>query len=272
MCVTDLPVISADSAPKPTGVAAPADALGESKRMHTSDAESKESCECPTCGRDDFKNARGMRMHHKLTHGETLATAEFECVWCGATGEKQRREVERYERNFCGMDCRAEWQSEKVTGEDHPRYNAATVSCTHCGDGFEVKACLEDEYERHFCDRQCKHEWQRENQKDVDGWGWAAGSDHSMWNGGEYIYGEGWNDEKKRAVRQRDNYECVACGMGNEAHRSKYDRALDVHHIRPARDFDYDAKRNAMNNLVTMCIPCHRKWEGIPLRPEVVAE
>lgn len=39
---------------------------------------------CPTCGRDDFESERGMRIHHKLVHDESLANRSdrFRCPEC----------------------------------------------------------------------------------------------------------------------------------------------------------------------------------------------
>lgn len=93
-------------------------------------------------------------------------------------------------------------------------------------------------------------------------WYGKYGSEHKNWEGGEFPYGEGWNDAKREAVRERDGYECVECGVPQTEHREKFDCALHVHHIQPARSFENPSKRNSTANLVTLCIPCHlSKWE-----------
>lgn len=47
---------------------------------------------CPTCGRDDFDGKRGMRIHHKLAHGESLAKRrdQYRCPECGQEVETKR--------------------------------------------------------------------------------------------------------------------------------------------------------------------------------------
>lgn len=39
---------------------------------------------CPTCGRDDFDDKRGMRIHHKLVHDKSLAERDdrYRCPEC----------------------------------------------------------------------------------------------------------------------------------------------------------------------------------------------
>lgn len=85
-----------------------------------------------------------------------------------------------------------------------------------------------------------------------------------------FDYGPGWDSKKKNAVRRRDGYECQGCGMSNERHESMFNEVLHVHHVVKARSFDDPHKRNAMENLVTLCHFCHTKWENIGLRPSVI--
>jgi transposase-like protein len=88
----------------------------------------------------------------------------------------------------------------------------------------------------------------------------------------EDYYGPNW-DEQREARLDRDGWECVVCGMTNAEHEKEYNRELNVHHIRPLRKFrdgdsiDFEAA-NAIENLITLCGPCHHKWEGVPVKPE----
>jgi len=60
--------------------------------------------------------------------------------------------------------------------------------------------------------------------------------------------------------------------MVESAHIDEFGRALEVHHIRKARNVDDAKKRNAKSNLVTLCTPCHREIEKMaPLLPDGVA-
>jgi len=92
-----------------------------------------------------------------------------------------------------------------------------------------------------------------------------AGEHHPRWKGGgEEYYGKSWKRQRRKA-RERDGDECVICGDGDQ---------VDVHHIRPCREFGVEnhERANRLDNLVCLCRKHHAKWEGIPLRPEVVAD
>lgn len=73
------------------------------------------------------------------------------------------------------------------------------------------------------------------------------GPDHPNWCGGDTEYGPEFNDELKEYIRERDDHQCVICGISEDG------RAHDCHHL------DYDKLNNDPINLVTLCIPCHRR-------------
>lgn len=87
------------------------------------------------------------------------------------------------------------------------------------------------------------------------------GPDHPQWKGGSKPYGKGWNERKRISVRERDGFECQRCGMTQSQHLDIHDTRLPVHHITPASEVDSDRERNSMDNLVTLCSPCHMKVE-----------
>lgn len=92
-----------------------------------------------------------------------------------------------------------------------------------------------------------------------------TGEDHPHWNGGNYPYGAGWTEAKRRSVRQRDDYVCQdgTCSVTQSKHKEIYNEKLHVHHLKKARDVDDPAERNAKENLITLCRDCHRRWEKI---------
>lgn len=95
-----------------------------------------------------------------------------------------------------------------------------------------------------------------------------AGEDNPNWKGGyEPYYGPGW-PRKRRAARDRDDYQCQSCGMPESEHVEVHGAQLSVHHIQPRRKFDDPSEANELANLVTLCMSCHKRWEGIPLRPQ----
>jgi len=95
------------------------------------------------------------------------------------------------------------------------------------------------------------------------------GKDHYMWKGGEdIVYGKNWLQQRKAAL-ERDGYSCQRCGMTQKEHIGMYEMDLHVHHITPAAEFDDHNERNKLTNLLTVCASCHRKYERLPVRPQV---
>lgn len=104
-----------------------------------------------------------------------------------------------------------------------------------------------------------------------------TGSNHHSWKGGQAHYGPGWNETKRQAVRDRDDYTCQdpRCSVTQTDHLDEYGQKLHVHHLQKARDIDDPELRNAKDNLITLCSDCHRRWEKIAdagLVPEVDLE
>lgn len=211
--------------------------------------------DCPTCGRD-FSSLRAMRVHHTKSHGESLVATQETCHSCGATFIDNRNRDRDPDRRFCGNECRLEWMA-GWEGDRHPRHNSVTVQCAYCGQEVERARNRIENYNMSFCDPKCFGKWRSER----------TGEDHPLWQGGKAPYGEGWDDEKKEMVRERDGRQCQRCGLPEGKQVESNGRKLAVHHIIPARRFDNPEERNAMDNLITFCDTCHRRWEGIPVRP-----
>ncbi len=86
-------------------------------------------------------------------------------------------------------------------------------------------------------------------------------------------FGSNWPQIREEIIT-RDNESCLRCGMGREAHRDKFGRDLPVHHRIPRRRFYNDPDRSVddadvPSNLLTLCIPCHRRLERLPVQPVV---
>jgi len=76
-------------------------------------------------------------------------------------------------------------------------------------------------------------------------------------------YGPDW-PRASEAARERDGYRCRQCGAPE-----RDQRAHDVHHLRPFREFGYqagvnrnDREANALENLITLCSACHHRAEA----------
>lgn len=84
-------------------------------------------------------------------------------------------------------------------------------------------------------------------------------------------YGPNWF-ERRIEVIVKYNGKCQGCGRAE----NELDDSLAVHHIKPLREFadgsgdvDYTGA-NEVNNLVPLCNPCHNRWEGVGLKPEII--
>lgn len=207
---------------------------------------------CPTCG-EVFASERGVKLHHKRTHGETLTLASSECKQCGGEFEHQ----DNRSPHTCSIECRDKWQ----TGENAANWKGGkeTVTCEWCGDEYTLNPNKADS--RRFCDKWCAGKWRSEQQ---------TGKDNPWWNGGKVrYYGPNWKRQRRKA-RKRDQYRCQECG--------KTERGLgeipSMHHRVKIRHFKekYDApewyeKGNRLENLIMLCEEHHRKWERLPVQP-----
>lgn len=180
------------------------------------------------------------------------------CSNCGKELNRTPQRVAKYERQFCDKKCEAEWRRGR-TGKDAPQFKENIIECSWCGREFHRQPGSERKSKRNFCSLDCKNEWLSD---------YLTGSNHPQYIEGEFHYGEGWNEEKRKNVRERDGFRCVYCGIDNDTHKEMYGSKLHVHHIKPARLVEDESERNAMENLETVCSSCHRKVESIyPLRP-----
>lgn len=204
----------------------------------------------------------------KSNWNEVLKEAGFEPYYkvrntitkeCKNCGDKFQLKAYRSDRQFCDMDCYTEWREGRFTGENSYSYNRIEVNCAACNNTLKRIKSHDNRRQHHFCNNNCYAQWISENKN---------GEDAFHWQGGPATYGPGWDREKKKEVRKRDDYRCQACGKTQKQELDDIGRNLCVHHIIPAKQFDNSNKRNDKNNLVTLCLSCHMKWEGIPLKPQ----
>lgn len=83
--------------------------------------------------------------------------------------------------------------------------------------------------------------------------------DSGLWTNDSNEYGPDWSKIRER-VRARDGYKCQVCGT------PEITRQHDVHHKMPFRSFIRDGmidreQANRLDNLSTLCPPCHHKVE-----------
>lgn len=132
--------------------------------------------ECPTCG-DRFDTTAGMKRHHALMHGESIAGVEIECAVCGETTRKRPHQIEDHEQNVCSEACRIELASINGTGESNPNYKGgkSEYDCHNCGDTVCRYESTIPNPERVFCDSDCTAAWLLDTEE-------FGGPDHPRYN------------------------------------------------------------------------------------------
>ncbi|MFD1644853.1 HNH endonuclease [Haloarchaeobius litoreus] len=248
--------------------------------------------ECPTCEKV-LSTEQGMRQHHTKVHGVSLPNRE--CSGCGTAfydpkaqlqycedcnpnagehngnwkGGKERTtckecdtKFEYYPSNKDGAYCPACVQGAEGLLPIQPMDEVPTTTgeCTHCGLEFVASPSrLAGKSYGCFCSQPCYAEWLSEN---------VVGEGHHQWEGGTIRYGQGWYRVRRTAL-ERDQYECQNCGEGADA----LGRNPDVHHLRPVRSFADPAEAHELDNVVSLCRPCHRRVEsGAVTAPEPTTE
>lgn len=246
--------------------------MGISVHHHKAHGESiaKGTFECDNCG-GEFEeyhvNQKGKREYCskecKDKHQATLPSEEqpawkggkatVECAMCGDEKQVKRYRLDRTDNFFCSDECYNQWRSINYYGKHHHDYKQVEIECEYCGIEYTEIPSRIERSEHNFCSHECHNHWMAEHQH---------GPNHHQWTGGRHDYGEGWNPEKRDAVRKRDGRECVECGLTEQESLDKYGRTLDVHHlIRPDSGIG-PMVYNATHNLVTLCVTCHHQQEA----------
>jgi hypothetical protein len=206
--------------------------------------------ECPTCN-DDFDTEHGMKVHHVQAHDESLAQVECECKNRGKISTEHALRIEAGTGRSSSKGCRY----------PAPR---ADVTCENCGSVVERPKHLAKRYHEDYCSQECYLEVRRKGGENAPGWIDGRFSDPEY----DRDYNKKWREVRPKAI-ERDRYECQVCGMTEAEHKQKYDASLHVHHIRPVSEFEDVDDAHELSNLITLCLPCHHRWEGIPLKPVI---
>lgn len=68
-------------------------------------------------------------------------------------------------------------------------------------------------------------------------------------------------------VLQRDDNKCRVCGMTDKEHKRKIGRSITVDHIDgKGNGYPKGQKNNSLNNLQTLCLPCHTRKDRKMIR------
>jgi len=139
------------------------------------------------------------------------------CEWCDIGFESEIGTI----RKYCSRKC---YQAALLQRQ-------RSIVCENCGGEFAVPPSRFKRGSVQFCSIECKNITLR-------------GEKHPSWTGGSFEpYDERFNDEFKKAIRERDKYTCQICA----------ESGCHVHHI------DYDKQNTTIENCITLCVACHSK-------------
>jgi DNA-directed RNA polymerase specialized sigma24 family protein len=83
---------------------------------------------------------------------------------------------------------------------------------------------------------------------------------------GRQYYGPNWANIREEIIDDAEK-SCEVCGKTREEHYGEYGFDLHVHHVKKLRNCDSFEEANDPDNLICLCVSCHKKWEGVPLAP-----
>jgi 5-methylcytosine-specific restriction endonuclease McrA len=222
---------------------------------------------CATCGAEFKPHRPTQRFCSSACYGQTLMRPDPICETCG---KPFRYQGASSKNRFCSYACARTGDRTRFTKscevcgklfEVTPSQAArvfccsrecrtermhATLTCRGCGQTVRVRrhVATSGKY-KGFCSSRCVRDWQK-------------AENHSNWQGGhEKWRGPNWT-RQRHAARKRDGYTCQRCGVTE----ADLGRPLDVHHIRPWREYKGDYKAaNMLTNLVSLCPACHTSSE-----------
>lgn len=201
------------------------------------------------CNRKCYLAWRSANPKAQYKHANKLPRARVNCAQCDKPVTKKTKHVKEY--NFCSLTCHNLWLSErakkrKEEEERNPKHCARcgvqiNQNSTHCR---SCSAYLNTPV-RSVGDNSEWWETYREIIKETR----SRGEDHYNWHGGASFepYGEGFDNDLRTRIRDRDNHTCQLCGKSEIENGED----LSVHHL------DYSKSNHDPDNLISLCRVCH---------------
>lgn len=102
---------------------------------------------CPWDGCDYESSEQGVKQHHKMTHGVSIAGIEIECENCGEAYRERKCEYDKRDEHYCSEHCMG------VAN----RVKRVSKPCTNCGNEI-TRAEAQFRFENQFCSKECSLE------------------------------------------------------------------------------------------------------------------
>jgi hypothetical protein len=192
---------------------------------------------CTSCGRIYTRSPS----HVKAKHGAEYCSRP--CHFKGRTMGLTPREVTH------PYEYTPESKAKQIASARTPQGKRVfhPLTCLNCKSLFE-----DPNWGRHrksgmiFCSLLCCNNYRK-------------GEKNPAWRGGHpSYYGPDWS-RMRRETLQRDNHTCQRCKATPKGRRH------DVHHIKPVVTFENPNDAHTIENLITLCRPCHMRveWHGV---------
>lgn len=197
---------------------------------------------CRRCGKHFQRRPKRMRSGkrgHYCSKACRDHRVERTCEACGASFSVKPYALTERPVRFCSKACQRKGMATRVH------------ACEGCGQPFTRTGHPNT---ARFCSHECYARWLAAS-------GAMAGEKHPGWMGGlswsNRLRGPNWSVQRRAALK-RDGNRCTKCG----ATRASGAR-LVVHHIVAFREYGmarYE-EANRLDNLTTLCDPCHTTLE-----------
>ena len=148
---------------------------------------------------------------------------------------------------FCSRSCYGKWRTKTLVGSAHPAFSRTLIECEICGRKFWIKKSEKEKGGR-FCSYKCYHQWMiRREGEGTNNWrGGITPKNVKIRHSIEYRL---WRE----SIFARDNWICQNCGLKGGK--------LNAHHIKNFSEFP--ELRFAIDNGITLCKKCHKKFHNI---------
>lgn len=162
------------------------------------------------------------------------------CDRCGTVALKWPQQI--YKKRSLG---RLLFCSNKCAGES--RRTSSEVACTGCSKPVRRENHSLKRKVGVFCSQKCY--WEARSRL-------LSGKNSPNWRGGSTMDygGSNWKSQRRRALK-RDGHQCRGCRATKQSHGYR----MDVHHIVSYHRYKDKKRANRLENLLTLCRPCHAK-------------
>ena len=226
----------------------------------------KHLCKCETCGKEWYAQRSGAKYCSQSCKPQSQRDRyTVKCSMCGTEKEVTKYRLEHSKDFYCSDECKNKGYSLKYSGENSAKYSKVEVECFVCGNKFKRNPYEVNRNEINYCSKECQSvDYKRRFSKEGNPLFGKQRPDmkgelNHCWNADRTH--EQRKQERKlsenanwtRDVMLRDNYTCQCC--------SKVGGDLVAHHL---DGYNWcEEKRTDINNGVTLCVECHKKFHSI---------